>query len=107
VRKASLKDLLAATGHDLRLLVLNSCDSEQLAREVAGDGKLAIGMNGAVADDPAIEFAVAFYEAIGFGEPVDRAFAAALSGLDPQDRAVPRLFPSAHDNPLRQRPLIT
>jgi hypothetical protein len=68
---------------------------------------LSIGMNKAIFDSEAVEFSVAFYEALGFGKTVQTAFDAALASLD-EDDEVPELFPPSDqdsDNK-RQQPLV-
>ncbi|MCY7329681.1 MAG: CHAT domain-containing protein, partial [Saprospiraceae bacterium] len=53
---------------------LNTCDSGPSALAIGKEVKYAIGMNARVFDDVAIEFAVAFYEAIASGNEVPFAF---------------------------------
>jgi hypothetical protein len=53
---------------------LNTCDSGPSALAIGKEVKYAIGMNARVYDDVAIEFAVAFYEAIASGNDVPFAF---------------------------------
>lgn len=53
---------------------LNTCDSGPSALDIGQKVKYAIGMNARVYDDVAIQFAVAFYEAIASGNDVPFAF---------------------------------
>lgn len=53
---------------------LNTCDSGPSAFEIGQQVKYAIGMNARVYDEAAIDFAVAFYEAIAGGNGVPFAF---------------------------------
>lgn len=74
---------------------LNTCDSGPSALAVGKDVKYAIGMNDRVYDDVAIEFAVAFYEAIAGGNDVPFAFDFAKMrvhlGNAPQQASIPIL----------------
>lgn len=88
---------------DLRLVVLNACHSEAVARELPAVSGLAIGMSDAVADKAAISFAVAFYEALGFGRSVDTSFQIALGRLSDLDDENPQLFPPADQDPENRR----
>lgn len=100
-RKQFTKLLAAVEG--LRLVVLNACHSQVIAEKLPELGGVAIGMSNAVKDHAAIEFAVAFYEALGFGRSVDAAFKLGLAGLDDRDDEVPRLFPPVDQDPERRR----
>lgn len=107
VSKNQLLRLLAALGSNLRLVVFNACHSSAVARDVPPTIGLSVGMSDEVRDTEAIEFSVAFYEALAFGESVQAAFDAALAGLD-DDAEVPALFPTAEQDPekKRQSPLV-
>ncbi len=74
---------------------LNTCDSGPSALAVGQKVKYAIGMNDRVYDDVAIEFAVAFYEAIAGGNDVPFAFDFAKMrvqlGNAPQQSSIPVL----------------
>jgi len=74
---------------------LNTCDSGPSALAVGKKVKYAIGMNDRVYDDVAIEFAVAFYEAIAGGNDVPFAFDFAKMrvqlGNAPQQASIPVL----------------
>ncbi len=55
-------------------VLLNACYSEVQAEAISQHIKYVIGMNQAVGDEAAIEFAVAFYDALGAGESVEFAY---------------------------------
>jgi len=109
VSKRQMLKLLTALADELRLVVLNACHSFGIAREIPSVIDLAIGMNDQVADQAAIDFAVTFYESLGFGKPVETAFNVALAGLADMDDEIPQLFPATTDDPekKRKRPLVT
>lgn len=94
ISKRSMLDLLKALPGNLRLIFLNGCDTDQLAREIPPTIDLAIGMRKPITDTAAIELSVAFYEALVYGESVASAFAAALPSLDGLGEGqTPELFP--------------
>ncbi|MEM8723801.1 MAG: ATP-binding protein [Cyanobacteria bacterium P01_G01_bin.39] len=74
ISKEALIDLFRLSQEHLRCVVLNSCFSEQQARQVVEHIDFAIGMKQAIRDDAAIAFAIGFYQAIGYGESYERAF---------------------------------
>lgn len=65
-----LADLFKNFADRLECLVLNACDTEPLAIEVAKYLNYAIGMNQEVKDKSAIAFSEAFYDAIGINQEV-------------------------------------
>lgn len=69
-----LADLLKNFADRVECLVLNACETESLAIEVAKHLNYAIGMNREVKDKSAIAFSEAFYDAIGAGEGIEKAF---------------------------------
>lgn len=107
VSKKKLLKLLRALGSSLRLVVFNACHSAQIACDVPPTIGLSIGMNDAIYDSEAVEFSVAFYETLGFGETVQTAFDTALASLDVDDE-VPELYPAPDQDPekRRQQPLV-
>ena len=62
-------------------LVLNACYSEVQAEAIAQHIPYVIGMNKAIGDSAAIEFAVAFYDALGAGESVRFAYRLACNAI--------------------------
>lgn len=55
-------------------VLLNACYSEVQAEAIAHHVPYVIGMSEAVGDKAALEFAIGFYDAIGAGRSIDRAF---------------------------------
>ena len=55
-------------------VVLNACYSEVQAAAIAEHVPYVIGMSQAVGDRAALEFAVGFYDALGSGSSIERAF---------------------------------
>jgi hypothetical protein len=78
-------DMLAAVLQQfpgIECVVLNTCDSGPTALAVGQKVPYAIGMNAAIYDTSAIEFGVAFYEAIAGGKDVPFAFRYARMRLE-------------------------
>jgi hypothetical protein len=58
----------------IRCVLLNACFSEVLAAAIAPHVDCVIGMRTALMDKAAIRFGGAFYEALGFGHDIPKAF---------------------------------
>ncbi len=89
---AGLFELFASK---VECVVLNACDSEVQAEAIVKHIPYVIGMNKAIGDKAAIEFAVGFYDALGAGESVEFAYqlgcnAIRLSGI--AEHLTPRLL---------------
>lgn len=108
VPMSNLLALLTTLRDELRLVVLNACHSERLARRIPPTIDAAIGMSETISDRAALEFAVAFYEGLAFGRTIESAFQSALAGIDEREEWLPRLFPPAEDDPggKRRLPLL-
>ncbi|CAG0936430.1 phosphoinositide-3-kinase, regulatory subunit 4 [Thermoflexales bacterium] len=59
---------------NLQCVVLNACYSEAQAKAIAQYIPYVIGMSAQIIDKTAIEFAVAFYDALGAGKSVELAY---------------------------------
>jgi hypothetical protein len=111
VSKKRLLKLLRPLASGLRLVVFNACHSAKIACDVPPTIGLSVGMTDEIQDTDAIEFAVAFYEALAFGKSVQTAFDIALSSFDDDDDDdddIPQLFPSVEQDleKMRQQPLL-
>jgi hypothetical protein len=69
-----LAGLLAVAPKPIKLVVLNSCDSAELARAVVQHATAAIGMEQSIEDETARVFAGQLYNSLGFGKSVGLAF---------------------------------
>lgn len=103
VPKLKLIKLLRALRDNLRLVILNACHSQAIVHDVPPSIDLSIGMSDQVRDSEAMKFAIAFYEAIGFGRTVENAFDIASADLDDD---VVRLFPTDNNDLDKKRQLI-
>lgn len=91
----ALERLFAVLRGNIRCVVLNACYSEGQARAIGNHIDCVVGMAKAVGDRAAVEFASAFYQALGYGRDVKTAFdlgcnAIDLHAIDEQD--TPRLI---------------
>ena len=69
-----LREVIDAVGIRIQLIVLNACNSIDLAASLSRYGPAAVGMTGAIRDVAARSFAAGFYGALGDGEPLSAAF---------------------------------
>jgi hypothetical protein len=69
-----LADFLKLFSDNVQCVVLNACYSEVQAEAIAKHINYVVGMNRAIGDNEAIEFAVAFYDALGAGRTYEFAF---------------------------------
>ncbi len=95
VTPAALAHVFAAIDDTVRCVVLNACHSMEQAAAIARHVECVVAMSAAITDEGAIDFAVGFYQALGYGKSVQSAFALGLSqialdGLD--ETAVPQLI---------------
>ena len=70
----SIVDLLKNFADRIECVLLNACNSESLADLIVKHLNYAIGMNRPVFDDAAIAFTAGFYDTLGAGESIERAF---------------------------------
>jgi len=69
-----LTELFDILKDNVRCVVLNACFSEGQAQGIAASIDCVVGMTRAVQDSDAIEFAIGFYQGIGYGRSVEKAF---------------------------------
>lgn len=70
----ALAGLFELFADQVECVVLNGCYSEVQASAIAQHVNYVIGMNKALGDRAAIEFAVGFFDALGAGRPVEFAY---------------------------------
>jgi hypothetical protein len=70
----ALAGLFELFADQIRCVVLNGCYSEVQAKAIAQYIDYVIGMNQAIGDRAAMEFAVGFYDALGAGRPIEFAY---------------------------------
>jgi len=80
------KALLHSKERNLRMVILDTCDSIQQARRLAGKIDCAIGVAGGIAERTAISFFAMFFNALASGRSVHHSHAVAyeleLSKMD-------------------------
>jgi sugar lactone lactonase YvrE len=84
----ALAYIFRALKDNVRVVLLNACDSAPQAEAIVSQIDCAVGMSDEIDDDAAIAFAAAFYETLGYGRSVQTAFDLALvqltgAGADP------------------------
>jgi proteasome lid subunit RPN8/RPN11 len=95
VSARALSRLFSVLRDDIRCVVLNACYSESQAQAIAKHIECVVGMSGSIGDRAATGFAMAFYQALGYGRSVKTAFELGcvqidLENLNQQD--VPKLL---------------
>ena len=78
----SLARLFELFKHKIECVVLNACYSESQAEAIYQHIDCVVGMNKAIGDRAAIEFAVGFYDALGAGKSYDIAYKFGRSAID-------------------------
>jgi len=81
----ALSDLFGHFRGDIRCVVLNACYSADQAEAIATQIDCIIGMTDAITDAASIEFATAFYRALGYGRSVKTAFGLGCNQIDLAD----------------------
>lgn len=74
VSPKALGQLFYVLKDNIRCVVLNACYSENQAQAIAEHIDCVIGMSSTISDKAAINFATAFYHALGYGRDVKTAF---------------------------------
>lgn len=81
VEAKTLAEFFSLFKDSVECVILNACYSEIQARAIAEHILYVIGMPKEIGDDAAIEFAVAFYDAIGAGRSYEFAYKVAHNAL--------------------------
>ena len=69
-----LINIVKIAGKQLKIVVLNACESSKIAASLTDVVDIAIGMNVSIGDDAARAFAVQLYSSIGENIPIGLAF---------------------------------
>ncbi len=77
----ALKTVFQAVEGEIRLVILNACYSSQQAEELTKVVDCVIAMNESIHDDAVIAFTAAFYQALGYGVSIQKAFDQGLAAL--------------------------
>lgn len=89
----ALRGLFAAFADTVKIVVLNACYAEAQAKAIVEVVDAVVGMREAVADEAALAFSLAFYQALAFGKPVAQAFALGVNQIELEGLADQRDVP--------------
>ncbi len=95
IKEKDLRGLLQHFGDSLRCVILNSCDSKNLAEEIAGENLFVIGMKASIYEPEAIQFSIDFYMALGAGKDIESSFSFAVDMMNKErydNKVVPMLI---------------
>lgn len=92
VSTAAIAETFGAAGASVKLVVLNACYSEAQAESLLAHVDCIVGMDGAIHDDAARNFAIGFYGGLGERESVAAAYKQGCAAIslesDPQQQNV-------------------
>lgn len=97
-----LAKALAATDHQPRLVVLNSCSSSGARKALLKLGLIVVSMKTSISDIAAVAFAPRFYAALAGGQSIRSAYrqgAVAVKHASIKEADTPELFAPAGTNP--------
>jgi CHAT domain len=83
----ALAELFKLCSDHVECVLLNACYSHEQATAIAKSISYVIGMNTSVVDSIAINFAVAFYDALGAGKSIESAFGFAKNAISFSDKS--------------------
>ena len=78
----AIKKLFAVLKDNIQCVVLSACYSDAQARSIAQHIDCVVGMSDAISDQAALDFATAFYRALGYGRSVQTAFDLGTTQID-------------------------
>ncbi len=70
----ALAELFGLCSEYVKCVILNACSTLPLAEGISQHVDYAVGMKDVIKDRAAIAFSIGFYDALGAGEPVEKAF---------------------------------
>ena len=82
VEAKALANLFKLFADSIECVVLNACYSEVQAKAIAQHIPYVVGMNKAIGDEAAIEFAIGFYDALGAGRTVQFAYELGCNSIE-------------------------
>jgi len=91
----ALSRLFSVLKENVRCVILNACYSESQAQAIAQHIEYVVGLSQAIREQAAISFAMAFYQALGFGKDVRTAFELGCNQIDLRnlgEQDVPKLI---------------
>lgn len=85
IPRQALKTLFELLKGNIHCVVLNSCYSKEQANSIAETIDCVVGMSDAIGDQAAIRFSSSFYQALAFGESVDKSFKLGCNQINLED----------------------
>jgi TolA-binding protein len=82
VSKTALGDLFKLLKDNITCVVLNACYSHEQAGVIAKHIDCVVGMSDAIGNEAGIQFATAFYQALGYGRNMKEAFELGRNQID-------------------------
>lgn len=101
VSASPLRQLFSILKDNIRCVVLNACYSETQVQGIAEHIDCIVGMSDVISDNAALNFATAFYRALGYGRSIQTAFDLGCSQIDLEnlgEQDTPQLL-AIHSNP--------
>jgi hypothetical protein len=84
---------------NVRLVVINACQSQEHAQELVKHVDVAIGLRADIRDDSAVLFSTTFYGHLAQGRSVGEAFTLACDSLPEAERNIPWIEPRVGVDP--------
>ena len=78
----AIRKLFAVLKDNIQCVVLSACYSDAQAHSIAHHIDCVVGMSDAISDQAALDFATAFYRALGYGRSVQTAFDLGTNEID-------------------------
>jgi hypothetical protein len=94
VPASAMEGLLRTLNQNISLVILSACDSFSFAKALTRFVDCAIGIDGRITDEHAIQFSVALYRALGFGRSIKNAFDQAVGRLKIENLLTGEVHPS-------------
>jgi len=96
-----LADIFRVLKDNVRIVLLNACDSAPQAQAIVEVIDCGVGMSDEIEDSAAVAFAAAFYETLGYGRSIQDAFDLAIIQLAATgaDRSLAKLYKRKKVNP--------
>lgn len=82
LRGAALSKIIRTTTANVKVVVLNACHTAEQAESLSREVDCVVGMAGAIGDEAARSFAVAFYRALGYRKSVGDAVEHGIATLE-------------------------
>lgn len=82
ITSVALSNLFSHFSKDVSCILLNACYSESQAQAISQHISYVIGVSSQISDEASISFSAAFYQALGYGQDIQKAFDLACNQLE-------------------------